>query len=611
MNWLNQCSNYRFALKFVFLCLLQLSSSEKVDVQTYCTNVRETFMCTGLDFRSLDIELELVANEKYFFHSIYFGESNLTTIPKNLFEAFPLAYNIEFENCGITSVYKWNFMNGESADTLNLQSNQIQQLSSEVFAIMDSLSALNLQNNLINEFDSDCFKGLPRLTKLFLSKNNITQIPPGLFSALVKLEEIYLDDNHIEVIDDDIFRYNTELRTINFGKNKIFSFSKSIVRLLGNPYELNLSHNPIEELNLINSDRLILSYTKLTTLRITNNVYGVAATHTPINEVVFTNSMDVQKMDLSYNRISDITNITKNCVFIWYLDLSHNPIDHINVKAFSKLTSLRELYLSGTNLLGLDFGSFPYSSEHGEMQLNTLDISYNNLMYFDIEILSHQNNLHSLYLDGNQLSELSYDNLKEYFNDLSAIGLSHNNWNCSFLKSMVTHLHRASIELRIDESIHNSTTNTIGGGWNCYPGARVDSDFPFYQFSQDDIYKDFEWTERFPGQAELTRYFKHIDRKLNLSKDVKFDARVTSAEFNGQTNQWLVKINDNDKPVANAKFLLLCTGALYRNYTPPFKGVDKFKGMTLHTRLWPRDGVDVAGKRVAVIGTGSSGVQVI
>lgn len=153
----------------------------------------------------------------------------------------------------------------------------------------------------------------------------------------------------------------------------------------------------------------------------------------------------------------------------------------------------------------------------------------------------------------------------------------------------------------------------IGGvwHWNCYPGARVDSDFPFYQFTQDDIYKDFEWTERFPGQAELTRYFKHVDNKLNLSKDIKFNTRVTSAEFDGRTNQWIVKINNNDAIVANAKFLMLCTGSFDRNYTPPFKGVDKFRGKTVHTSHWPRDGVDVTGKRVSVIGTGSSGVQVI
>lgn len=147
--------------------------------------------------------------------------------------------------------------------------------------------------------------------------------------------------------------------------------------------------------------------------------------------------------------------------------------------------------------------------------------------------------------------------------------------------------------------------------WNCYPGARVDSDFPFYQFTQGEIYKDFEWTERFPGQAELARYFKHVDNKLNLSKDIKFDTRVTGAEFNGRTNQWFVKINNCDEPVVHAKFLMLCIGSFDRNYTPSFKGVDKFKGMTLHTSHWPRDGVDMTGKRVSVIGTGSSGVQVI
>lgn len=153
----------------------------------------------------------------------------------------------------------------------------------------------------------------------------------------------------------------------------------------------------------------------------------------------------------------------------------------------------------------------------------------------------------------------------------------------------------------------------IGGTWywNCYPGARVDSDFPFYQFSQDDIWKDFTFTERFPGQVELERYFEYVDKRLDLSKDIKFEARVTSAEFDGSANEWLVKINDSDTVTAKAKFLLLCTGFADRRYTPPFKGVDCFKGITIHTSLWPKNGFDMTRKRVAVIGTGSSGVQVI
>lgn len=146
-----------------------------------------------------------------------------------------------------------------------------------------------------------------------------------------------------------------------------------------------------------------------------------------------------------------------------------------------------------------------------------------------------------------------------------------------------------------------------------YPGARVDSDFPFYQFTQDDIWKDFagEWTERFPGQGELAKYFDYVDKKLGLSKDITFDARVTSAEFSGSTNEWLVKINNSNEISARAKFIILCTGFAECRHTPSFNGLNNFKGITVHTSLWPKNGIDVVGKRVAVIGTGASGVQVI
>ncbi|KAG4079646.1 hypothetical protein HA402_010426 [Bradysia odoriphaga] len=151
----------------------------------------------------------------------------------------------------------------------------------------------------------------------------------------------------------------------------------------------------------------------------------------------------------------------------------------------------------------------------------------------------------------------------------------------------------------------------IGGTWywNRYTGARVDSDFPFYQFTQDDIWKDFKFTERFPARAELIKYFNYVDEKLDLNRHIKFDARVTSAKYDG--SEWLVEINNNKANVTRAKFIILCTGFAECRHTPSFKGLDTFKGVTVHTSLWPESGIDVAGKRVAVIGTGASGVQVI
>jgi len=160
--------------------------------------------------------------------------------------------------------------------------------------------------------------------------------------------------------------------------------------------------------------------------------------------------------------------------------------------------------------------------------------------------------------------------------------------------------------------IYESGTD-IGGTWywNRYPGARVDSDFPFYQFSQDDIWKGFEWTERFPCQQEIVNYFKHVDNKLHLSKDIEFNKRVTSAEFNDSRNQWVIKTNNSDEIATYANALVLCVGFSDRRYTPHFVGSDKFKGTTIHTAMWPKNGLDIVGKRVAVVGTGDSGVQVI
>ncbi|MBW0089884.1 NAD(P)/FAD-dependent oxidoreductase [Pseudonocardia sp. KRD-184] len=151
----------------------------------------------------------------------------------------------------------------------------------------------------------------------------------------------------------------------------------------------------------------------------------------------------------------------------------------------------------------------------------------------------------------------------------------------------------------------------IGGiwYWNCYPGARVDSDGPMYQFSREDLWKDWEYSERFPDWSEVRRYFDYLDEKLDLSKDIRFDARVTSAEFDEERKQWVVRAADGS--TVRATFLVPCTGFGSKPYIPPIPGLESFRGECHHTGLWPQSGVDLTGKRVGVIGTGASGVQVI
>ncbi|KAK1221402.1 hypothetical protein PQX77_015787 [Marasmius sp. AFHP31] len=151
----------------------------------------------------------------------------------------------------------------------------------------------------------------------------------------------------------------------------------------------------------------------------------------------------------------------------------------------------------------------------------------------------------------------------------------------------------------------------IGGTWywNRYPGARVDSPVPIYEFSNESLWKDWNWKEKYPGGEELRAYFRHANDKLDLRKDIAFNTRVVGAEWKEDEGHWEVK-TDNGL-VIHPRFLVLATSALLVPYTPAFKGLEKIEGIKHHTARWPEEGVDMKGKRVAVIGTGTSGVQVI
>lgn len=151
----------------------------------------------------------------------------------------------------------------------------------------------------------------------------------------------------------------------------------------------------------------------------------------------------------------------------------------------------------------------------------------------------------------------------------------------------------------------------IGGTWywNCYPGARVDSTVPMYQFEREDLWRDWYWTETYPNYAELRGYFDYVDEKLDLSRDIEFNTRVEVCEFSEQHNQWLVK-SDNGKFV-RANSVVLCVGYSAKPLIPNIEGVNDFNGPCYHTANWPQEGLDLAGKRVAIIGTGASGIQML
>lgn len=153
---------------------------------------------------------------------------------------------------------------------------------------------------------------------------------------------------------------------------------------------------------------------------------------------------------------------------------------------------------------------------------------------------------------------------------------------------------------------------TVGGTWfwNTYPGARCDCISMEYAFTfSQEIIDEWEWTERYPAQPEILRYIDFVANKLDVKKHFRFGVRVESAVWDEDTSRWTVGTDAGE--YVTAKYLITAAGCLSTSSTPDFAGLDAYEGETIHTSAWPRDGFDFAGKRVGVIGTGSSGVQVI
>ena len=149
--------------------------------------------------------------------------------------------------------------------------------------------------------------------------------------------------------------------------------------------------------------------------------------------------------------------------------------------------------------------------------------------------------------------------------------------------------------------------------WNCYPGARVDSNVPMYEFSDEDIWRDWYWEERFPDWRALRKYFEHVDEKWDVSRDIQFETRMKAASWDEASCQWVVTATDTSSGTdqsLNARFVVLCTGFAAKSYIPDFPGLNEFAGAVHHTAHWPQQGLDMTGLRVGVIGTGASGVQV-
>lgn len=155
----------------------------------------------------------------------------------------------------------------------------------------------------------------------------------------------------------------------------------------------------------------------------------------------------------------------------------------------------------------------------------------------------------------------------------------------------------------------------VGGTWywNRYPGARCDVESPYYSYSFDaELEQEWEWTERYPAHDEIQAYLSHVTDRYSLRDDIYFNSTVTTAVYDEAEKLWSVStFGDSHGHLTTTKYFILATGCLSAAQLPNIQGIDQYEGNIYHTGEWPKEGVDFSGQRVAVVGTGSSGVQAI
>ena len=152
----------------------------------------------------------------------------------------------------------------------------------------------------------------------------------------------------------------------------------------------------------------------------------------------------------------------------------------------------------------------------------------------------------------------------------------------------------------------------VGGTWywNRYPGARCDAESMAYSYSfSAELEQEWEWTERYPSQPEILKYVEHVAERFDLMRDVRLNTRVVRAHYEENANLWNVQTEAGDR--VSARFCIMATGCLSVPQIPDIPGIGDFSGPVHQTSMWPHEGVDFTGQRVAIIGTGSSAIQSI
>jgi Leucine-rich repeat (LRR) protein len=399
------------------------------------------------DFKGFKNETEFLEylknnlQNKTFESGLSVTQSNFTEIPNSLFNLISTKF-VTISGIGLRILRKSSFENATVLESIDLSSNKLEELPSQLFINILELRYLDLKRNLIEKIQEGAFEGCKMLNILILGYNKLKKIPSNEFKFLKSINSVDLRFNQI----------------------------KDYEKLDWNPLdseELNLKGNQLEtlefEISGVNSSRdqifrkLDVSSNKLTSISILQSLEYFKASSNKINKIKIGDNVTIENLDLSANELTlESLQSIRKLDSLKAINLSENVIENFT-NFFAELGNLRKLYLRNVGLSEISTELFSNLKD-----LEILDISENVLNELDLKLMLPMKNLKSLIITGNQIKSIENVDLILKFNSLTSISLMNNDWDCVFLRSFFELSKKANITIEQEKSLNLDSENFQG-----------------------------------------------------------------------------------------------------------------------------------------------------